>query len=125
MKHVKKVITTGLILAGLIGLFGCGNPDKNVALNYRIKSETVVNKVDRVEDYLEEQGFKLVEKTFSYPDRGSLIYESKDARFEMSMELGGNDNIDAYVYMTIRDENFKYQAFEKSLYEILIKDTAS
>jgi len=91
---IKKVLSITMLLAGLT-FFGCNfNVDKkyyyNVSLDRTISSKDVFTRVERIEKYLDKQGFSVKKKMYS------IDYQTCDITYE-------NDNI----YFNIKVKDFQ------------------
>jgi hypothetical protein len=125
MKTYKKIMAEGLILAGLLGMFGCTD-SRNTKLEYRYKLnyDEVLNKSSKVEDYLNKQGFIVETKKYEFStNTGYMSYKNDGTTFYMTIELGGDDNRDVLVYIKSTDKKFDYTNLEKKVYEIMTEKT--
>lgn len=106
MKTYKKIMAEGLILAGLLGMFGCTNSkDTKLEYRYKLNYDDVLNKSSKVEDYLKKQGFIVETKKYEFStNTGYMSYNNDGTNFYMTIELGGDDNRDVLVYIKSTDK---------------------
>lgn len=125
MKTYKKIMAEGLVLAGLLGVFGCTD-SRNTTLEYRyrLNYDEVLNKSSKVEGYLKEQGFKVETKKYEFStNTGYTNYKNDGTNVYMTIELGGNDNRDVLIYIKSTDEKFDFTNLEKKVYKIMTEKT--
>lgn len=125
MKNCKKIVAEGLVLAGLLGLFGCNtNVNRTVALEYRTKSAVVYDQTSKIEEYLKTQGYTMVQKNYShFTNTGDICYTKDKTQISIKMGLGESDNIDMDILINTRGKNLEFSSLEKELYKIMGEKT--
>jgi len=125
MKTYKKIMAESLILAGLLGMFGCTIPkDTKLEYRYRLNYDEVLNKSSEVEDYLKNNGFIIETKKYEFStNTGYMTYKNDGTSFYMTIELGGDDNRDVLVYIKSTDKKFDFTNLEKKVYGIMMEKT--
>jgi len=126
MKTYKKIMAEGLVLAGLLGMFGCNlaGTERLASFEYKTKSSLVYERTSKVEDFLEEQGFTLMNKDYSnFTNTGEALYEKDKTSVNIKMELYSGDDLSVYIRVKTLDKSFELRTLEEEIHEIMMEKT--
>ncbi len=126
MKTYKRIMAEGLVLAGLLGMFGCHKTEKTeyTSLEYKIENAVVTDKISKIEDHLEKQGFRLVKKdNTKWYNMGEAWYEKDDTRIILVRNYKGEDSTKVELIIRNSEKDFKPSDLEKEIYKIIVEET--